>query len=204
MAFVYCKDGNRNRNNFLSIAKNILYQLSQNDDQLTEYIDAIMSREGQTTLQRSEIAKDLLRVIVRSHDSVYIVIDGLDECLKQEKKGIFSWIQSIIKSDPEPCLDQWDTADQVGDVESTLVRCLLISQEDGESSRLLKGYPVLKILPSDNYGDVKTYCETWESKIRSKHPLVKFGGGANCITSNVLRRADGKYRRIYSSVLAFA
>lgn len=92
VAFVYCKDGNRNRNNFLSIAKNILYQLSQNDDTLTEYIDAIMSKEGQMTLQRSDLAKDLLRVVVRSHDNVFIVVNGLDECLRQEKKGIFSWI----------------------------------------------------------------------------------------------------------------
>ncbi|KAK4163845.1 hypothetical protein QBC43DRAFT_318817 [Cladorrhinum sp. PSN259] len=194
VAFVYCRDGNRNRNNFLSIAKNILYQLSKNDDQITEYIDAIMSKEGQTTLQRSELAKDLLRVIVRSHDNVYIVIDGLDECLKQERKSIFSWIQSVVSSDREPWFGQRDTTDQADDVESTLIRCLLVSQEDSESSRLLKGYPVLKILPSDNYGDVKTYCEAWESKIRSKHPMVKFDGGANCITSNVLRRADGMFQ----------
>ncbi|KAK4209645.1 hypothetical protein QBC37DRAFT_430021 [Rhypophila decipiens] len=187
LAFVYCKDGNRNRNDFISIARNLLYQLSRNDDPLTEYIDAIMSREGQTTLQRSELAKDLLRVVVRSHDKVFIIVDGLDECLKQEKRVIFAWIQSIVSSDS-------DTADQVDDVEPNLVRCLLVSQEDSESSRLLKGYPALKILPSDNYADIKTYSEAWESKIRSKHPSVKFDEGTKSITANVLKRADGMFQ----------
>ncbi|KAK4183543.1 hypothetical protein QBC35DRAFT_456177 [Podospora australis] len=46
VAFVYCKDGNRNRNNFLSTARNIVYQLSRDNEVLTEYIDAIMSKEG--------------------------------------------------------------------------------------------------------------------------------------------------------------
>lgn len=80
------------------------------------------------------------------------------------------------------------------DVEPTLVRCLVLTQEDSESSRLLKGYPVLKILPADNYSDIKTYCEAWESKIRSKHPSVNLDGATNSITSNVLKRADGMFQ----------
>jgi len=193
VAFVYCKDGNQNRNNFLSVAKNVLYQLSQNDDRLTEYINAVISKEGQTTLERAELAKDLLRIVVHSHDNVFILVDGLDECLKQEKKGIFSWIQSIVGSGPELRPGQQDNVNQMDDVEPTLVRCLLVSQEDGESSRLFKGYPVLRILSADNYADIRTYCEAWESKIRRKHSSVKFDSDSDSITSNVLKRADGEY-----------
>jgi hypothetical protein len=193
VAFVYCKDGHQNRNNFLSVAKNVLYQPSQNDDRLTEYIDAVMAKEGQTTLQRAELAKDLLRTVVHNHDNVFIVVDGLDECLKQEKKGIFLGIQSIVGSDPEPRLGQPGTADQTDDVEPTLVRCLLVSQEDGESTRLLKGYPVLRILSADNFADIKTYCEAWEFKIRGKHSSIKFTSDSDSITNNVLKRADGEY-----------
>ena len=193
VAFVYCKDGHQNRNNFLSVGKNVLYQLSQNNDRLIEYIDAVMSKEGQTTLQRAELAKDLLRAVVHGHDNVFIVVDGLDECLKQEKKGIFSWIQSIVGLDPEPRPGQPGTADQTDDVEPTLVRCLLVSQEDSVSSRLLNGYPVLRILSADNSADIKTYCEAWEFKIRCKHSSIKFNSDSDSITSNVLKRADGKY-----------
>lgn len=196
MAFVYCRDGNRNRNNFLSIAKNILYQLSHNDDPLTQYIDAVMSKEGQTTLQRVELAKELLRVVVHSHENVFIVVDGLDECLKQERRVVFSWIQSIIGSESKPQDNQGHTADQTDEVEPALVRCVIVSQEDGESSRMSKGYPVLKIIPADNQKDIKAYCEAWEHKIRLKYPSIKFEEGPNSIANTVLKRADGMYRRI--------
>ncbi|KAK1753778.1 hypothetical protein QBC47DRAFT_387120 [Echria macrotheca] len=206
-AFVYCKDGNRNRNNFLSIAKNILYQLSQNDDPLTEYIDAVMSKAGQTTLQRVELTKEILRVVVHCQDNVFLVLDGLDECLKQEKKAIVSWIQSIIGPDPEPGQQGNDQPDEA---EPTLVRCLIVSQEDGESSRLSKGYPILKIVPADNRSDIRTYCETWDSKIRAKHPSLKLAEGSKSIATSVLNHADGMFQfaklvmlNLYSQSKAF-
>jgi len=193
VAFVYCKDGNPNRDNFLSIARNLLYQLSHNDDRLAEYIDAIMSKEGQMKLQRTELAKELLRVVVRSYNSVFIVIDGFDECLKQDKKTIFQWVQSIISSsDPMPQGGKQGSADQGEDGEPALVRCLIVGQEDGDTSRLLRGYPVLKILPADNAADIITYCKVWESKIRTKFPSVKFDDFPDSISTQVLKCADGE------------
>jgi hypothetical protein len=152
-----------------------------------------MSEKGQTKLQQPELAKDLLRVAVCTYNNVFIVIDGLDECLKQEKKSIFSWIQSVVSPNEERHPRHQDTTDALDDLEPSLVRCLVVSQEDSESSRLLKGYPILKIVSSDNYADIKAYCKAWESSIRSKHPSVKFDGGNNSITSNVLKRAGGRF-----------
>jgi len=182
VAFVYCENGNPNRDNFLSIARNLLYQLSHNNDVLTAYIDAVMSKKGQMKLQRTGLAKELLRVAVRSHDSVFIVIDGFDECLKQDKKSIFQWVQSIISSDAMPHGGQQGSADQGEHGEPALVRCLIVGQEDGDTSRLLIGYPVLKILPADDAPNIKAGVNPIDPvdlqnlvAWRDEAPLVKNG-----------------------------
>jgi len=193
VAFVYCKDENPNRNNFLSIARNLLYQLSHNNDRLVEYIDAIMSKEGQMKLQKMDLVQELLRVIIRCYNSVFIVIDGFNECYMQDKKTIFQWVQSIISSSgPMPQGGKQSSSGQGEDGEPALVRCLIVGQEDGDTSRLLRGYPVLKILPGDNTADIITYCEAWESKIRTKFPSVKFDDFPNSISNQVLKCADGE------------
>ncbi|KAK4205422.1 hypothetical protein QBC40DRAFT_260708 [Triangularia verruculosa] len=191
VVFFYCKDGNQLRNNFLAMAKNLLYQLCIKDDRLAEYIDAEMSKEGQAVLQRPELAKKLVTIAMKSQEKLFVIIDGLDECLKPDKKEIIQWIQSKVAVCPETASDDDDDMTQP-DTTSTM-RLLLVSQEDAECTRLLKGYPTLKIGPEDNHDDIKAFCQYWEPKIRARHPKLQVGDGPAPITANVLDRAGGMF-----------
>lgn len=187
--FFYYKDGNQLRNNFLAMAKNLLYQLCIKDDRLMEYVDAVMSEEGQAVLQRPELANKLVTTAMKNQEKLFVIIDGVDECLKPEKKKIIQWIQSMVAAGP----DTSDDDDDMTQPDSTgTLRLLLVSQEDAECTRLLKGYPTLKISPEDNHDDIKAFCEYWKPKIRAKHPKLQVGDGPASTTSNVLARADGK------------
>jgi len=181
--FFYCKDGNHNRDNFLSIATSL--------DHLTEYLDAEMSKSGETTLKRAVFAKELLTTAARSKGKLFVVIDGIDECLKTQKKEIVSWFRSLATSEADVGQNDMDSIDEVNEI-----RCLLIGQEDIECSKLLKDYPTFKIQAADNSDDIKAFCQQWESKIIVKHPSADIPKGS--ITAKVSEYSDGKLCNMFS------
>ncbi|KAK3394982.1 hypothetical protein B0H63DRAFT_518052 [Podospora didyma] len=138
------------RNNFLSIVKSLLYQLCYGDDRLAEYLDAEISTSGEATLNRTSTAKTLLEVVGHSKDSLFIIIDGLDECIKTEKKQIISWVQSLASNDGRK--------NTGSEGEPSQIRCLLVGQEDSECTKLLKGCHTVKIQPTDNIKDIGAFC----------------------------------------------
>jgi hypothetical protein len=182
VTYFYCKDGNDRRNNFLSIAKSLLHQLCHGDDHLMEYLDAEMSTSGEATLSRTSVAKPLLELAGHSKDSLFIIIDGLDECIKKEKKEIISWVQSLASNDGKK-----NTALEG---EPSQIRCLLVGQEDGECTKLLKDCQTVKIQPTDNSKDIGAFCQHKENELRKKHSRLQGPGGQ--ITRNVVQKAGGK------------
>jgi len=191
VVFFYCKNEVPQRNTFLSIARSFLYQLSFNDDDLTEYLDAELANYGESTLKTATLAKKLLDVSVRNKNNLFIVIDGLDECLKGEKQSIISSFQTLISADVQDTLE-------VNLIDPTpvdgKVRCLLVGREDGDCFKLLKDVSTVKIKPTDNRDDIRIFCQTWEDRIREKHIGLDIKAGS--ITNNVTAHAGGK--TIYS------
>ena len=161
------------------------------DDDLTEYLDAELANYGESTLKTATLAKKLLDVSVRNKNNLFIVIDGLDECLKGEKQSIISSFQTLISADVQDTLE-------VNLIDPTpvdgKVRCLLVGREDGDCFKLLKDVSTVKIKPTDNRDDIRIFCQTWEDRIREKHIGLDIKAGS--ITNNVTAHAGGK--TIYS------
>jgi hypothetical protein len=109
----------------------MLAQLIGLNKDLLAYVYDKASASGETSLDSPKLAKELLETAIKSLGKVYILIDGLDECEKAEKKPISSWFQSIVysvsASDPES------------------LQCLFISQHDNDAGRLFAGLPTLRI-----------------------------------------------------------
>lgn len=187
VVFFYCKNEVPQRNTFLSIARSFLYQLSFNDDNLTEYLDAELANSGETTLKTTTLAKKLLDVSVRNKNNLFIVIDGLDECLKKEKQSIVSSFQTLISADVQTTLE--DSLIDPTSVDGK-IRCLVVGREDGDCFKLLKDVSTVKIQPTDNRNDIRTFCQTWEDRIREKHIGLEIKVGS--ITDNVTAHAEGK------------
>ncbi len=182
VAYFYCKDGNERRNNFLSIAKGLLHQLCHGDDHLMEYLDAEMSTSGEATLKRMTTARPLLEVAANSKENLFIIIDGLDECTKKEKKEIISWVRSFASKEKR---DRLELEGETGEI-----RCLLVGQEDGECTKLLKDCQTIKIQPADNNDDIHVFCQHLENELRKKHPRLQVPEAQ--ITLRVVKEAGGK------------
>jgi hypothetical protein len=90
VAFFYCRYQDDERNTFLAVARGILAQLLHQDDNILAYLYDKASRSGQTTLSTVSLAKELLEIATKNHKKLYIVIDGIDECERDERKEIAS------------------------------------------------------------------------------------------------------------------
>ncbi len=186
VVFFYCKDGIAQKNTFMSVVRSLLYQLSFDDEPLTDYLDAECSASGETTLKTVALARKLLEVLLRNANNVFIVIDGLDECLPKEKSTIISSFRTLAT------LGSWTSMgdEDESETEPSALRCLFVSQEDAECARLLKDIPVVRIRPDDNRDDIRIFCKHWEDIIRENHETAEIRAGS--VADKVALLSEGR------------
>ncbi|PMD12225.1 hypothetical protein NA56DRAFT_756767 [Hyaloscypha hepaticicola] len=177
LGFFYCKHKDSQRNTFNAVARAILAQLLNQNEDLLPYLFEKASTSGEMVLESPSLTKELLETALKSSEKVYIVIDGLDECDSHEKKAIIQWFQSVIASLP--------------DTEFDSMRCLFISQDDGEVGKVLSKIPAIRIRPEDTRADIQTYTTIWSKKIQEKFALPDEKREA--IIAGVIERADGMF-----------
>jgi hypothetical protein len=99
--FFYCRYLDSERSTFLGVARGLLSQLLSQDDALLSYLHDKASTSGQTTLSTASIATDLLEISIKNCDKLYVVIDGLDECERDERRQIVAFFEDLCASLPQ-------------------------------------------------------------------------------------------------------
>ncbi|KAH8687413.1 hypothetical protein BGZ60DRAFT_363661, partial [Tricladium varicosporioides] len=177
LGFFYCKHKDNQRNTFNAVARAILAQLLNQNEDLLPYLFENASTSGEIVLGSPSLTKELLETALKSSEKLYIVIDGLDECDPPEKKAIIQWFQSVVAALP--------------DTEFDSLRCLFISQDDGEIGKLLSKLPTIRIKPEDTRADIQTYVTIWGKEIQEKFDLPD--ENRKDIITAVIERADGMF-----------
>lgn len=173
----YFKQDDRERDNFLSMARALLAQiLKQNPHILDYFYSKCCSSRGPVLNSRRDV-EDLLSFAIRNCESAYIVLDGLDECYTKKERGeIVSWFRNLIENDPL-------------EVHNGL-HCMFISQQD--SAR--KDYRDILSITADagrNEEDIETFC-----KVRAENLVTKLQitvDKAYEIAKRVSAAAEGMY-----------
>ena len=88
--FFYCKGSDEQRNGFLTVAKSLLSQIALMQDFVLHYLYEEASKSNEAVLSTTAIAKRLLEVALNSCERVYIVLDGLDEYSREDRKELTS------------------------------------------------------------------------------------------------------------------
>jgi hypothetical protein len=156
VAFCYCAHGDPERNDFLSVARTILFQLfagAQNDN-LVDLFYEKMSASGEIILSRSALAKELLETALGARKS-YIILDGIDECIREQRRELCTWFRLAVDAHPND------------------LRCLFVSQDDGIAGKDLSMVPSLSITIQDNHDDIKRYCKMWHRQIKARFSPVE-------------------------------
>lgn len=176
VAFFYCKHNDLKRNTFNAIARGILIQLLRQNDALLPYLFEKASSSGESILETSSLVKELLETAIRSLGKVYIIIDGLDECERNEKKTTALWFRSLIETNLEADPDA--------------VRCLFFSQDDGEVGKFLSKVPTIQITAENINQDVRIFASAWSKKLQTQFETSD--AVREEIYSAVTGKADGK------------
>lgn len=153
LAFFYCNENDPSRNTFTSVARGLLSQLLAQDESLLLHMDKQRLDSREAILSRSGLAKDLLKIALKRRKT-YIIIDGIDECARDQRKDICLFFRQVVESLPRANMDE--------------VRCLFVSQDDGIARKDLSTVTALPITPRDNRGDIEAFARHWEAKIEAK------------------------------------
>ena len=130
---------------------------------------------GDVLLSSTAIAKRMMQTSFNNCGKTYIVIDGLDECERGERKEISSWLKGVIEGLPQA---------DVG-----TIRCLIVSQDDGIARKDLEDFATIKIT-TENHGDLKGFAAEWHKKIEDKFGKLR---SENCHIANIISaRAQGR------------
>lgn len=175
VAFFYCKTSDPLRNTFIAIAKSILVQILCQNKNFLSYLYERSSVSGESCLETLKLAKELLQTALTSAGNVFLIIDGLDECPQDEKRTIVSWFKATI--------------DNINESDPGGLRCLFVSQDDGEIRRLCISVPEIKITSDDNKVDIEFYVSHKEIDLRKKFGLSV--AQSQDISHKVCGRADG-------------
>ncbi|KAF2800244.1 hypothetical protein K505DRAFT_229183, partial [Melanomma pulvis-pyrius CBS 109.77] len=100
-SFFYCRHSDEHRNAFVSVARAILSQLAVNNSPLLLYLYDRASKSGEAVLSSTSTAKDLLAIALQTCDKsykTYIILDGLDEYSRDDRKEIIEWFKEQLKA----------------------------------------------------------------------------------------------------------
>ncbi|KAF2997000.1 hypothetical protein E8E14_002795 [Neopestalotiopsis sp. 37M] len=176
--FFYCKNGDKERDNFDSIGRTFLvHLLNGNRDILLPYYYEHFSTSTETTLRTHSLIEKLLETGIKNCPNVYIILDGIDECEKKERTRITEFFRGLV----EGCIDS----------QSDRVRCLFISQHDGQAKKEFSGVTCLKIASKYNSADIEIYCKSCALNIQKQFDLDD--NERDEIATKVLHRANGMF-----------
>ncbi|KAI1085921.1 hypothetical protein F5B19DRAFT_481039 [Rostrohypoxylon terebratum] len=153
-AFFYCAESDPLRNNFLSVARGILSQLLLQDEYLITFIHHTRSTiSGDIILSSIKLAEELLEVALKRRKT-YIILDGIDECARDERKQICESFINIAESLPRTQMDE--------------IRCLFISQYDGIARKHLSMLSSIQLTAEGNRCDIEVFANIWKDRIEEK------------------------------------
>lgn len=155
--FFYCRHDDSQRNSFVAVARGLISQILCQNDMLLSYLYEKASTSGEAVLTGPSLVKEILSMAIKNSERTYIILDGLDECNREDRKEITSWFRDLIDS---PSRTDFGS-----------IRCLFISQDDGPGRKDLSMLPTLKIRGEDNRCDIELYANAWSKKIQEKFEL---------------------------------
>lgn len=153
--YFYCSYQDEQRKKFLSVARALIAQLLLQNDTLLPYLHEQCLASGQASLVSSQLCEDILKTCLTTMGTVYIIIDGIDECDFPERKAILSFVTSLVANSATP----------------GKLRALFVSQDENDIKKLLRSCTVLRLTDDHNRSDIETYATKRSQEIQEKFQL---------------------------------
>ena len=175
--FFYCKHGDPERNSFLALARSLLAQILEQDQNMLLYFYQECCDSKEAVLTSPVKVTKLLEFAFKNCKSAYIIIDGLDECERDQRKGIVQWFRTLVES--LPIIEPWR------------LRCLFTSQNDSLARKDFDEIASLTIGPDDIKNDLQGFCQREADQLRAS--LYISEDMADSISATVTQQAGGMW-----------
>ncbi|KAJ5768868.1 hypothetical protein N7520_003427, partial [Penicillium odoratum] len=152
--FFYCKHDDPEHDNFLALARGILAQILHQDKDLLLYFYQERCNSKEAVLAVPDQVRRLLTFAFQNCKNAYIILDGLDECKRDDRKDIVQWFIKLVESLPVS--------------ESSRLRCLFTSRDDGPGRKDFENIDILTIRQQDTQGDLQRYCQFQAERLKDK------------------------------------
>ncbi|XRM43507.1 hypothetical protein ABZX51_006682 [Aspergillus tubingensis] len=177
-AWFYFRNGDAQRSSFLNLASSLISQLLEINSDLLPYVSKEMCSKGKRAFSSEILAKELLKVILKNSGHVRIILDGLDECSRMERKKILEWIR-LISEYPQ---DRDSSNSPI---------CLLVSQRDGITSKALRDIPSLEITSKDTRDDILAFIWSRGLEIQTRFQISD--ENTRTMVERVMEKAGGMF-----------
>ncbi|KAH7065669.1 hypothetical protein BKA63DRAFT_571819 [Paraphoma chrysanthemicola] len=158
VCFFFCRHTDGERNGFSTIARTMIAQLITTDDIILDLAYDSATKSSEAVLANGSTAKSLLATALHTYDnaaqSTYVVIDGLDEYTREDRKEIIGWFKEQVRSVP---------GNDIG-----RLRCLFISQDDGFARKDLSDCTSIGLTIKHTREDIDSYCQMWHNRIEQR------------------------------------
>jgi hypothetical protein len=175
-SYFYCSSNNTQTTSCIGVLRGLIAQLLLANPDLLVYCHEKFSKGGETLLTSMQTAKALFELLCDSTSRVSVIIDGLDECEKTERKALLEYLTSLVE--------------KMHSASPGKMRLLVVSQQDGDIKALLSGAAVLTLSKELNGDDIRGYVH-----YRLNGLAEKFGLADNVkqnIVHMICAQASGK------------
>lgn len=149
--YFYCKCSDHARRTFADVTRALITSILDLNPACLDYLYEKMTASNERYLNSPRLLQDILEELCKSHDLLFICIDGLDECELNERSPILSLIGRITKaSRSEQC-----------------VRFFLASRKENDIEKSLSTAIRLNIKSHHVESDILSYIKTQTTKLRS-------------------------------------
>jgi hypothetical protein len=158
LIFFYCKHEDKSRNSLAAVLKALLAQLLRVNPEVLSFVYEECSKSSELTLESLETLKKLVEYALEGTQPIWIILDGLDECDKKEKKRILTWIAAIVKSEDPP----------------GRLQVLIVSQDEGDIRKSLTKRAFISLHDAPQHQEaIRTYATRKSIKLRQKFELSR-------------------------------
>ena len=156
ISYFYFKHDQPDKRTHKSLLRAVVDQLITQDVSLShELLDEFSSIDScQLSIERLQ---SYARTGFASYQTSFVVVDGIDECTKDEAKKAVKWLLSLLG----PRLGEPDG----------LVRVLVAGQRDGVLDDLLASQPAISLEAPSHSADIRQYCEEISGDIQAKFSI---------------------------------
>lgn len=181
--FKHLHDDKRQMTHLLS---SLLSQLADQDNSLLDFFYQEFCSIDQEKLSLHKLC-DLASTALRAQKRCFIIVDGLDECVRDLNDNKSNEAERVLKWFEELMLPKDELAP---DIDQLCIRLLVSGQRDGHLEEKLRSYPSIQLEKRAEHGeDIRSYAKVEAAKI-----CKQFSAGGEVeqdIIQKVTTRAKG-------------